>query len=277
MPAKSAVEDRRLHLHEGVVAQDEREPAEDRHHDRGDDRHLRQPAGQRIARRQREQDRRDEDLGGEEDLLELPLAVAEPLRHRRHAVGEEEDRDRPDLEEELEERMDVAFGGAGMRPDIAAPRGGTPPASRRGSRTPTVAYCAPPQASLTRPKTPERWWKRRGAAAFGRLGSAKVISGAKKCINWLPSPSLARLLFDVGHAVGPVEPGGDRRGGDEPAVPGKAVVADEERPPDLGRACRPKRWPIPTSGSRVKWPDQNVPARRESAWRRDGRPVCSPR
>ena len=27
---------------------------------------------------------------------------------------------------------------------------------------------------------------------FGRLGSAKVISGEKKCIHWLPSSSLAR-------------------------------------------------------------------------------------
>ena len=75
-----------------------------------------------IARRQRQQDRRHEDLGGEEDLLELAFAGGEPFRHRRHAIGEKEDRDRPDLEEELDERMDVAFGGGWHGPDIAAPR-----------------------------------------------------------------------------------------------------------------------------------------------------------
>ena len=110
MPAKSAVEDRRLHLHEGVVAQDQRQPAEDRHHDGGDHRHPRQLAGQQPARRERREDRRHEDRGGEQDLLELALGGRQPLGHRRHAVGEEEDRDRPDLERELQQRMDAAFG-----------------------------------------------------------------------------------------------------------------------------------------------------------------------
>ena len=93
-----------------------------------------------------------------------------------------------------------------------------PPARRKPqnrTRSPTLAYCAPPQASLTSPKTPERWWKRNTSSTSGRLGAAKVISGEKKCIQLAALAVLGPVLLDLGHLARPVEPGRQRGRGDD--------------------------------------------------------------
>src|SRR6185312_8754034 len=87
-----------LDLDEKVVAQIDREPAEDHHQHRGQDRHRRQPALQPVADTQRDQRRGHEDAGCDIDAAEhvaqeereqrpeVEGETAQLLVHRRHAA-----------------------------------------------------------------------------------------------------------------------------------------------------------------------------------------------
>ena len=106
--AEQRVDDGRLHLDEDVVLQPERQPAEDEDDDAGDQRHDRQRAGQQPGHGERDRGRDHEQAGGDEDrpaergqrreFLDQPLAAR---------IGEEEDHQRPELQRELQQRVDL--------------------------------------------------------------------------------------------------------------------------------------------------------------------------
>ena len=77
----------------------ERQAAEHQHDDRGHHRHDRQRARQHIGSRQRREHRDHERAGGDKN------AVA--------GIGEEEQHQRPKVEGELEERIELRFGRCG--------------------------------------------------------------------------------------------------------------------------------------------------------------------
>src|SRR5690606_17234355 len=114
--AEEHVDDRRLQLDEGLVVQPQRQPAEDDHHDCGDERHHRQVAGQREGDGERDQRGDDERRRGEEDR---PSERGDERPGGGHllaaCVGDEEEDQRPHLERDLEERVQLLALGFGFR------------------------------------------------------------------------------------------------------------------------------------------------------------------
>ncbi len=110
------------------------------------------------------------------------------------------------------------------------------------------------QASLTSPNAPERWWKRNSSCD---VRPARQREGDLRSEEVHPGRARRRrrpLLLDVGDVARPVHArrGGDR--GDHRAVPGKAMVAQEQRAPEFGRALPPEALRrCRASGSSVKW------------------------
>src|ERR1700736_1140403 len=90
--AEQQIDDGRLELDEHVVLQHQREAAEHHDDEGGDDGHDRHAVQQPVGRRERDYDRDHENAGGGENA---------PAR-----VGEEEQDQRPQLEGELEKRID---------------------------------------------------------------------------------------------------------------------------------------------------------------------------
>ena len=113
--AEQHVDDGRLHLDEGLVVQHQRERAE--HHDdhRRHHRHHGQMAGQRVGHRERDQDRHHEHRGRDEDAGLLARdrrgqqRADERHEQRGPRIGEEEQDQRPHLERELEQGVELGL------------------------------------------------------------------------------------------------------------------------------------------------------------------------
>ena len=127
--AEQHVDDGRLHLDEGVVVQHQRERAE--HHDdhRRHHRHHRQMAGQRVGHRERHQDRHHEHRGRDENAgLLAAHGRGQQRADQRHEqrgarIREEEQDQRPHVERELEQGIELGLGVGGHGLDVAWRRG----------------------------------------------------------------------------------------------------------------------------------------------------------
>ena len=110
------IDDGGLELDEELVVQDQRERAKYQHDDRGNERHDRQVPRQRVRHREREHHADHEHRGRNENAdmlargnIRRQYGRDHGQEQRRARIGEEEQQQRPEIEHELKEGIELSL------------------------------------------------------------------------------------------------------------------------------------------------------------------------